>query len=229
MVEIQRNFNAKSQLTFTFSKSRIKTLECSKLIKIPERRQRRRSRVFYCYFWTYFTLFFSVSIVDFDHVNVSWGLISSFLIFLVNDGESQAVECTQHQVIDSGTTRVWNQVAAVKCDQNLRGWYRMPENSGAEISSRCSTSNVSVSRLSQACGASFRGWMLDRHPSLEDGRVQRRICFSYASECTCEFFTNVYVRNCGKFYVYRLNGVPVCNARYCGNLRNLSSEGELIL
>ena len=152
-------------------------------------------------------------------------LISSFMIFLVVNGESQAVECTQNQVIDSGATRVWNQLAVVTCDQN-RGWYRMSENSGGEIASTCSTNNEAVSRLNQPCGASFRGWMLDRHPSLEDGRVQRRVCFSYAFECTCEFFTNIYVRNCGKFYVYRLNGVPVCNARYCGNLKNSSAEGE---
>ena len=61
------------QLTFTFLKTAIETLEkseiCSKLtIKIPER---RRSGVFIVNFEHIFTPFSSVSIIDFEIVNVS--------------------------------------------------------------------------------------------------------------------------------------------------------------
>ena len=46
---------------------------CSKLtIKTPERRQWRRSGVYIVKLWTYFTPFFSVSIVNFEQANVSW-------------------------------------------------------------------------------------------------------------------------------------------------------------
>ena len=46
---------------------------CSKLtIKIPERRQSRRSSIFVVNFEHILHLFSSVSIVDFEQVNVSW-------------------------------------------------------------------------------------------------------------------------------------------------------------
>ena len=46
---------------------------CSKLtIKIPERRQSRRSSIFGVNFEHILHLFSSVSIVDFEQVNVSW-------------------------------------------------------------------------------------------------------------------------------------------------------------
>lgn len=145
----------------------------------------------------------------------------------VIDGESKAIECTEHKIMDS-ETRKWGQLADVTCDRELRGWYRMSESSGFEMASKCSTSDIPVSRLSQPCGASFRGWMLDSHPTVNEGRVQRRICFSYAAECSCEFYSNIYVRNCGKFFVYRLNGVPTCNARYCGaQNKTLSNENDV--
>ena len=60
-----------NQLTFTYSKPTVETLEkscevCSKLtIKTPE-------WCLSCYLWIYFTLFSSVFIVDFNYVYISW-------------------------------------------------------------------------------------------------------------------------------------------------------------
>ena len=65
---------------------------CSKLttIKTPERRQWRCSGVFIVMFWTYFTPFSSVPIVDFEQVIVSWlpnmndgGFLGKLLTILV--------------------------------------------------------------------------------------------------------------------------------------------------
>ena len=53
--------------------TRIRCEICSKLtIKIPERRQWRRSGVFIINFKTYFTPCSSVSIVNFEHVIAGW-------------------------------------------------------------------------------------------------------------------------------------------------------------
>jgi len=134
-------------------------------------------------------------------------------------GISQAVECKQHLMFDSAE-RIWDIVSDVGCDQDAFGWYKFDKSSGSEISSTCSISRNTVSRFGQACGAAFRGWMVDPHPTVEEGRARRRICFSYAGSCSCEFFSSISVRNCGNHYVYRLNGVPACKARYCGAANN---------
>ena len=57
-----------TQLIFTCSKSTIETLE---------------KRMKYCKLWTYFTTFSCVSIVDFEHVNVSW--VKTWLISIVSN------------------------------------------------------------------------------------------------------------------------------------------------
>ena len=47
-------------------------MKCSKLtIKIPGRRQ-ALFLYLYCYFWTYFTLCFRVSVANFEQVNANW-------------------------------------------------------------------------------------------------------------------------------------------------------------
>ena len=76
-----------SQLTFTCSKSAIEALSkgCklySKLtIKTPERRHWRRSGVFIVNFNHISHPFFSVSIVNFEQVNVSWFSLNYYFLF----------------------------------------------------------------------------------------------------------------------------------------------------
>ncbi|XP_078370692.1 uncharacterized protein LOC144654418 [Oculina patagonica] len=60
------------------------------------------------------------------------------------------------------------------------------------------------------------GWLQGSHPSVADGVVRRKVCFQWSDDC-CRRSTQIDVRNCGKFYVYKLKKPPVCNARYCGN------------
>ncbi|XP_057312855.1 uncharacterized protein LOC130654316 [Hydractinia symbiolongicarpus] len=128
---------------------------------------------------------------------------------------SKAIECSQYTIMKDLNSRVWDQVGDVTCDQNV-GWFRFDKASGYEISSKCTVNAKSLTRIGQSCSAEFRGWMVDRHPTLEEGRVSRRICFSYAAHCVCDFFGQISVRNCGQYYVYRLQKAPICNARYCG-------------
>ena len=59
---------------------------CSKLtIKTPEHQNESMTLFwcFYCYFWTYFTPFSSVSIVDYEQVNVSWESIPGIFFLLI--------------------------------------------------------------------------------------------------------------------------------------------------
>ena len=70
----------------------------------------------------------------------------------------------------------------------------------------------------RCCGTYIPGWLNGSHPTVNEGAVQRRVCFSYYvyGDC-CSLSTYIRVRNCGGFYVYQLKPLTVCNSRYCGN------------
>lgn len=114
------------------------------------------------------------------------------------------------------------------CDDQVQGWYRFD----TEMASYCEeneSQNVDITVHNKLCSATFRGWLMDRHPTVDEGRVQRKVCFSYGRKCQCEFFANVAVRNCGDYFVYRLNGAPLCKGRYCNAPKGNTSEGICII
>ena len=65
------------------------------------------------------------------------------------------------------------------------------------------------------CGTYFSGWLDGAHPSVEDGEVSRTICFS-DSVYDCRYRTQISVKNCGSYFIYKLLRPPMCNSRYCG-------------
>ena len=74
------------------------------------------------------------------------------------------------------------------------------------------TSCVSKNR----CGTHATGWMNGAHPTVVDGKVTRKVCYSYIAGC-CWRSNNIEVLNCGQYYVYKLSLPPSCNYRYCGS------------
>ena len=57
---------------------------------------------------------------------------------------------------------------------------------------------------------------MDLHPNVNDGEVYKTVCFSKQGSCSCDHYKAIKVKNCGYFYVYRFDGVPTCDATYCG-------------
>jgi len=55
------------------------------------------------------------------------------------------------------------------------------------------------------------------HPRAEEGVVERSACFSGKQLC-CMESASMLVRNCGGFYVYKLDSMPSFNYsfRFCG-------------
>ncbi|XP_057605687.1 pancreatic secretory granule membrane major glycoprotein GP2 isoform X1 [Hippopotamus amphibius kiboko] len=65
------------------------------------------------------------------------------------------------------------------------------------------------------CQAAAPMWLNGTHPTLEEGIVNRTACAHWSSNC-CLWKTEVLVKACpGQYYVYRLEGTPQCNLRYC--------------
>ena len=91
-------------------------------------------------------------------------------------------------------------------------WYRFSGAAGNQMAESCV---VDMFR----CGTSSPGWLNGSHPTVNEGVVQRRVCFRFGPFC-CYFSTYIRVRNCGGFYVYQLKPTrttPFGYSRYCGN------------
>ena len=120
------------------------------------------------------------------------------------------IECTDYMTL-SDPTRAQSFVSKYgtdQCDRELSGWYRISGKAGDRMPDSCT--------LSSRCGTAATGWFKGAHPTVADGVVQRKACFSWQGAC-CRWSTNINVRNCGGFYVYKFGVPPLCQARYCGN------------
>ena len=88
-------------------------------------------------------------------------------------------------------------------------WYRFGGAAGNQMAESCVDSSL--------CGTEVPGWLNGSHPTVNEGAVQRRVCFWYVLGDCCSYSTYIRVRNCGGFYVYHLKPLTQCPLRYCGN------------
>ena len=67
----------------------------------------------------------------------------------------------------------------------------------------------------KTCGTSRPGWLKNGHPTVDEGKVTKKVCFRTGDSC-CGLTRYIKVINCGSYYVYYLNGIPsVCPEAYC--------------
>ena len=93
------------------------------------------------------------------------------------------------------------------CDSQLpEGWYRFVGAAGTKMP----TTRVPAYR----CSTVWSGWLDDAHPTVEDGEIQRTVCFSDRTT-GCNILRDIFVKNCGSYFIYRLQQPPYCNSRYC--------------
>jgi cysteine-rich repeat protein len=116
-------------------------------------------------------------------------------------------ECSNYTSL-TDSSRHFQKGGGVTCDSGLNGWYRFEGQAGTQMLETCPSQN--------SCGTSAPGWMAGGHPSVNEGKVTRTVNFHWSSGCST-WSTSIQVSNCGGFYVYELNGTPVCNLRYCGS------------
>ena len=94
------------------------------------------------------------------------------------------------------------------CDSSfLKGWYRFVGDAGTKMP----TTRVPAYR----CGTDWSGWLDDTHPTVEDGKVLRTVCFSDRNT-GCKSLKDISVKNCGSYFIYKLRPLKNCNSRYCG-------------
>ena len=86
-------------------------------------------------------------------------------------------------------------------------WYRFEEPAGTQMADSIVPKNH--------CGTSATGWLNGAHPAVLGENVIRQVCFNWAGN-SCNWNTNVEIKNCGGFYLYKLKAIPNCNLKYCG-------------
>ena len=120
-------------------------------------------------------------------------------------------ECLHYKSLTNGNRKVSHGSSPLLCDNTLpHGWYRFQGNAGTKMPTSC----VSDYR----CSTHATGWLNGAHPSVEEGKVTKKVCFSWASNC-CTWSINIEVLNCGDFFLYHFKGTPPehpCSLRYCG-------------
>ncbi|XP_015751623.1 PREDICTED: uromodulin-like [Acropora digitifera] len=116
-------------------------------------------------------------------------------------------ECKNYIAINT-SDRNLHSTRGRNCDDNLKtGWYRFQGQAGKQLAIKCPPIH--------RCTTDMPGWMNGNHPNVEDGIVERQVCFHGYSNC-CHRTTTIDVRNCGAYFVYRLTKVSNCMSRYCG-------------
>ena len=90
----------------------------------------------------------------------------------------------------------------------VTGWYRFQGAAGDRMLDKCV--------FWYRCGTEHPGWLKGTHPTVAEGEVTRKVCYTYYIDC-CWMSSIIKVKNCSSYYVYELQRTPDGNYRYCGN------------
>jgi hypothetical protein len=118
-------------------------------------------------------------------------------------------ECNTWTWLTDSTRNINYVSSTVVCDNNLlTKWYRFGGGAGTQLSTTCIPAG-------KKCASHGVSWLNGAHPSVNEGRVTREVCFGYANNC---YYVrkNIEVVNCGSFYIYKLVSTGGCHHRYCG-------------
>ena len=85
-------------------------------------------------------------------------------------------------------------------------WYRIEGKAGARIP------DALVDYCH--CNTDATGWINGTHPATVGESVERTVCFNWQPG-TCYHQTDIQIKNCGKYFLYYLEDVPLCKFRYC--------------
>ncbi|RDD43574.1 Neurogenic locus notch-like protein 1, partial [Trichoplax sp. H2] len=123
--------------------------------------------------------------------------------------------CSTYQTMKDSTRLLTNtNLIPMRCDENNieSSWYRLTSYVGVSfmLPTHCPTA--------LRCQTSSPGWINGSHPRVEDGIVNRTVCFNWNNNC-CFKTHDIMVKNCKGYHIYYLSSLtryqyPTCS-RYC--------------
>ena len=118
--------------------------------------------------------------------------------------------CNNYKVLSDASRAQGNKVqTSLARDHYLElGWYRFQGAAGDRMADQC----VPMGR----CGVVNPGWINGAHPTVAEGVVTRKVCYTSGKDCRSKE-NIVKVKNCGSYYVYELQKYIRFDQRYCGN------------
>ena len=124
-------------------------------------------------------------------------------------------ECINYKELNDASRRE-DAHAGDYCDQLVsetispdwagKSWYRVTGEAGNLI--------PQIQTYYQRCGTEYSGYLNDSYPLNQWENKNGTVCFT-DGENSCAFEKDIEVTNCGTYYVYLLDDVDKCNARYC--------------
>ncbi len=118
-------------------------------------------------------------------------------------------ECVGITLVDDPTRNV-DSSGTVECDEGLP-----PAGQWTRFTGAAGTAMPLSPPDPFSCGAHAPGWLDGTLPAVNEGIVDRDVCFNWdGSDCNWKVAINV--RNCGPFTMFKLFPVPACALRYCG-------------
>lgn len=100
----------------------------------------------------------------------------------IGDGLTCKVDiCQVHTVLQDDDRDVRKQSSQnAKCDKNLKtGWYRFLNIPGITMATECP-------QVTGTCGTTYPGWFDGDHPTVDEGEVERTVCFRKGLSRYCQ-------------------------------------------
>ncbi|XP_004460626.2 pancreatic secretory granule membrane major glycoprotein GP2 [Dasypus novemcinctus] len=126
--------------------------------------------------------------------------------------------CQNYTLLDDVSRSTEYSGGGQLCDRDLQGWYRFVGQGGVRLPETC----VPVNR----CQTAAPLWLNGTHPSVGEGIVNHTACAHWSGNC-CLWKTEVAAKACvGGYHVYRFQGTPECDLRYCTDPSTVQVEDE---
>ena len=133
--------------------------------------------------------------------SIRCGVKIQFNLLFYFEDLSNYPECSSYAWLKDANRNEKDTSSTVLCDIHLIfGWYRFGGQAGIKMPTSCVPGH--------RCGTQAAGWMNGVHPTVSDGKVTRKVCYHYSSDC-CEWSNNIEVLNCGYFFIYKPSPTPL--------------------
>lgn len=128
--------------------------------------------------------------------------------------DSLGQECRIYKTLETPERRITaKQRAKPLSDDILKDntWYRITAAAGNQVPENC---------VKTGCSSLYKGWINGSLPTVDEGQLEREMCFSSNTNGCCKPSKEVRVRNCGGYYVFKFPALTVTEMKFCSSYKH---------